>query len=182
MNFTISLPNYMNKSLSNTDIKRKLGGQVRIMSYRDIYKYKDIDSMLGKYGAVALLYETKERYGHWVAIFKTFDPKSGEPIISFFDPYSIPVDHELDFIDDDFKIENNVVYPYLSELLYKSPYQIEYNEHKLQKFKPGINTCGRWVIARLLFRNLPLDEFNELFASDNYITSDELVTIFTENI
>lgn len=166
------------KSLSNFDIKKMLKGKCNLISYDQLAKYKTIDEAMGKYGCLVILYETKEHYGHWTCVFKTHNSK-GEEIISFFDSYALPVDKELDFIDDDFKIYNNSYYPYLSKLLFESPLKIEYNEHELQDFSTKISTCGRWVVARLIFRDLPLKKFVKLFSSDPYITSDELVTAFT---
>ena len=57
-----------------------------------------------------------------------------------------------------------------------------YNKTKLQKEQEGINTCGRWVIARLslfLSNNLNLKEFTKLMktkAKQLKMTNDEFIT------
>lgn len=166
------------QSVNSDDIKKLLKGQVRILTNRDLNRFNSIEDALGKYGAIAHLYLTNPKYGHWTAIFKRKN-KSGKTIIEFFDPYSLPVDSELDYIGDGIREETNTVFPKLSELLYKSPHPIEYNDHKFQKFGHHISTCGRWVIARLLFRDLTLEEFYKLFKPTEDIDSDKLVTAFT---
>lgn len=166
------------KALSNNDIKDQLKGQVKVISYDELSKYNNIDELLSPYDSVVILYETAKDFGHWVCLFKTVD-KKGEEIVSFFDPYSLKPDDQLNFINTKFRKENNEYYPYLSDLLLNSPYPIEYNEHPVQKLKDGTNTCGRWCIMRLRLKHLPLDEFYKLFKADKNFTSDDLVILAT---
>jgi len=63
-----------------------------------------------------------------------------------------------------------------------------YNMTKFQKEMEGINTCGRWVIARLSFflsDDLNLKEFTKLMktkAKKLKMTNDEFITfLVTEN-
>ena len=57
-----------------------------------------------------------------------------------------------------------------------------YNKYKFQKEQEGINTCGRWVIARLslfLSDDLNLKEFTKLMktkAKQLKMTNDEFIT------
>ena len=57
-----------------------------------------------------------------------------------------------------------------------------YNKTKFQKESPNINTCGRWVIARLslfLSDDLNLNEFTKLIKSKTKqlkLTNDEFIT------
>jgi len=57
-----------------------------------------------------------------------------------------------------------------------------YNKTKFQKDQEGINTCGRWVIARLslfLSDNLYLKEFTKLMktkAKNLKLSNDEFIT------
>jgi uncharacterized damage-inducible protein DinB len=57
-----------------------------------------------------------------------------------------------------------------------------YNKTKFQKEQEGINTCGRWVIARLslfLSDDLDLKEFTKLIktkAKQLKMTNDEFIT------
>lgn len=171
------------KPLSNFEIMNALNHKINMLTYEELLNYDNIDDVLGKYGACVLLVETKDNNGHWVCMFKTTsDDKKKEPIISFFDSYALPIDDQLNFVDSDYRKENNMMYPYLSHLFYHSPYKIEYNEHQFQKLSPKINTCGRWCIMRLLLKHLPLKKFHKLFKKGKNIDSDVLVTILTKNI
>ena len=57
-----------------------------------------------------------------------------------------------------------------------------YNKTKFQKNAPSINTCGRWVIARLnlfLSDDLDLNEFTKLIKTKTKqlkMTKDEFIT------
>lgn len=171
------------KALSNFEIMDALKNKVNMVTYDELVNYDNIDQVLGKYGVCVLLIETKNNSGHWVCIYKTLtDNKKKEPMISFFDSYALPVDDQLHYVSTEFREDNNMMYPYLSYLLYNSPYPIEYNHHQFQELSPKINTCGRWVIMRLLLRDLPLKKFHKLFKSSKKINSDDLVTILTKNI
>ena len=166
------------KALSNNDIIKKLDGKVKVYSYDELSKFPNIDALLEPYGSVAILYETSKDFGHWTCVFKTVNNK-GEDMVSFFDPYALKVDDQLNFINKDFRLRNNSYYPTLSDLLASSPYPIEYNEHPVQKMKDGTNTCGRWVIMRLKLKHLPLKDFFKLFKSDKDFSSDDLVILST---
>lgn len=164
----------LNVAYSNHDIKKKLNGKCEIITYDDLKNYSNVDQLLEKNGCVVILYETSKNYGHWICLFKTHD-KKGKEIISFFDPYGFTVDDQLDY-------GNIEYYPYLSKLLYESPYQIEYNEYPMQTFAKNISTCGPWCIARLIFKDLPLKDFHKLFKGNKNFTSDELVALFVLNL
>ena len=61
----------------------------------------------------------------------------------------------------------------------KTGLPIVYNEKRLQKSAPHINTCGRWVLARLWLSDMVLEDFQKIF---NHRNSDELVTRFTDQV
>jgi hypothetical protein len=163
----------LTEPLSNVDIKKKLHGHVNIIKYESLVNYDNIDDILGEWGCCVILYELRNNSGHWVCLFKTKDNK-----ISFFDPYALKPDDQLNFINVKFRLENNSYYPYLTYLLYKSPYPIEYNEYQLQDFNnKSLATCGRWCCCRLMFRDMSVKQFYNHFKSFNDITSDEFVTL-----
>lgn len=164
------------KSLSDSDIMNLLKGQSRIMSYPTLTEYDNLDDAMGKYGAIVLLYETKEHYGHWTAVFKLDDNT-----VEFFDSYAMRPDDELAFIPEHFRISNDELYPHLTYLLYSSGYDIEYNDYKLQSKKKDMNTCGRHVVTRLLFRWLDIDEYANMIKQFN-MSPDNFVTYFTNKI
>lgn len=172
-----TLKSYEDIALSNEDITNLLNGEVKIVLYPDLHNYKNIDEVLGPYKACILLFEAKPSYGHWVAIFKEDDK-----ILSFFNPYGGYPDDSLDYIPYHFAEVSNQLVPYLSILMYNSPYKLTYNEFKFQKKKKGVKTCGRHCVFRLLNRDLDLYEYKryldalcKLYKTDY----DGVVTILT---
>ena len=118
---------------------------------------------------------------------KEFQPLSDDIIaiskldngdIDFFDSFSSKPDHELKDIPKQFKMENGMEYPYLTKLLYESPYQIEYNDKVIQH--KDSCCCGRYCAIRLSCPNLTIDEFNKLWSKDKK-KNDLLSVKLTEN-
>lgn len=152
----------MNYSLSNGDINKLLDGKCNIMSYDQLNNYNNIDSAMGKYGALVLLYQTKQNYGHWCCVFKR-----NNDTIEFFDPYGLFPDDELEFVPNNMRNVLGEDYPHLTWLLYNSGYKkIDYNSKQLQKFKEDVNTCGRHCVVRIMMRNLSIDEYIKFLGKD----------------
>lgn len=172
-----SLKYYKNIALSNRDILKLLDNKSNIILYPDIHKYINIDQLIQPYGSCIILYEAKPHYGHWCALLKTNDTD-----IEFFNPYGGIVDDSLDNIPLDFRVKTNQVFPYLSYLMYKSKYNLFYNEFRFQKKGFDIKTCGRHCVVRVLRSNLNIydykkfiDELCILFNTDY----DGVVTLLT---
>lgn len=154
---------YKKIGLSNLDLLKFVNGNAKIVLYNEMYKYKTLDQLLYPYDVVFILYESKPRWGHWTLLFKR-DEKN----VEFFDSYSTIIDDGLDYIDEFFRKKSNQDYPYLTRLLYNSPYNIHYNQYKYQDEEDkNDNTCGRWVLARWLYRDLTLKQFSKLFQNKN---------------
>lgn len=176
MNF---LKKYQNVALSNHNILSLLNNKANIVLYPELYKYNSIDELLNPFGCCILLFEAQPNYGHWVVLTRT-----NNKTIEFFNSYGGLPDGSLDKIDIRFRKDSNQDYPYLSELLYKSPYHLTYNEFKFQKHDRKIKTCGRHCVVRALLKSLDiyqykqfLDELCDLFnIGRNY---DYLVTLLT---
>lgn len=164
----------ISKSLSSTDISKFLNGKANIIAYDTLHKYNHIDQLLGKYGSCVILFLTKPNYGHWTCVFNNINGA-----IEFFDSYGFKPDSELKYIDKNFRNISYQNYPYLDALLYDSGRNIEYNDHQFQSKKPNHNTCGRWVCLRLLFKDLTLEEFSNLF---NIRNADMIITKLTSFI
>lgn len=168
-------------ALSNYEINDILKDKTKILTYKALPQFNNINQILEPYKNFIMLYMSKPNYGHWCCVLKHPDR------IEFFDPYggkNTP-DEELNMINDEVKGITNQDYPYLSQLLYNSGYPIEYNDHQFQEHGQGINTCGRHCIVRVLFKDLLLDDYYELMSylctklNMNY---DQLVTYITTNI
>lgn len=165
------------KSLSNSEILELLNGKTKVMTYTDLTKYNNIEDLLKPYGSVVILYMTKQNYGHWTLLFKQ-KPK----LLSFFDSYGYMPDSEIKFIPEYFRKISNQDYPHLTALLYdaaKKGYKVEYNEYKYQSKISKIRTCGRYVVARLMFKHLNNEEFHKLLTRDKTYDPDFYVTLLT---
>jgi len=173
---------YEDIALSDSNITSLLNGKVNIVLYPNLYKYSNIDDVLGPYQACILLFEAKKDYGHWCALFKVDDNT-----LEYFDPYGEATtggypDDNLKLVPINFAKVSNQEYPYLSILLMKSPYHLTYNEFQFQKRNKKIRTCGRHCVFRLLNRELSLYQYKDMmdFLCDDFNTDyDGAVTIFT---
>ncbi len=165
------------KSLSADEMIKALDGRCNLITYKEIYDFPTLDDLLGKYGCCIILYEFKKNYGHWVTIFRVNDHK-----VEFFDSYGFIPDNEFAFIPKTFQNEYYPYNRYLTKLLYESNDKVEYNHDHLQSKGNGINTCGRYVVNRLLNRNIPLKKYVKILQSDKDNSPDDIVSILTKNI
>ncbi len=145
---------YKDIALSDSDIRNQLNGMTNIVLYPDIHKYRSLDEIFGGENNAVILYESRPQYGHWTAILK---PNKDE--VEFFNSYGTMPDESLDKIPKEFRNESDQNFPYLTQLLVDSPYNISYNQYKLQKKSGDVLTCGRHVINRIRNRHLPLDQY-----------------------
>ena len=164
------------ESLSYNDIEYMLDGKVNVVTYPELGDYETLDDLLGPYGRCVLLYMTGENFGHWTCVIKVNDD-----LVEVYDSYGIKPDRELNFIPNHLKESKRQDYAYLSQLLDDSPYQLSYNQHKMQKFAKGISTCGRWCVARCFYQHWPLEKFKKRFVNNEFnIDPDKYVTILSE--
>lgn len=152
--------------LSAKDIENICEGKVKIEVYHNLGEYNSIESLLQPFGAVALLYETKQNFGHWVALIEYEDH------IEFFDPYGFSPDSELKYA----KYDNT---PYLTELIKNSSKPVRWSNAKLQTFAEDINTCGRWTSCRIRMKQLDNNSFAKMFKGHQHYTGDFWVSALT---
>lgn len=163
----------MNTALSGKNIMDLMNNNCKILTYGELANYDDIFDAIGESGNLILLYQTRQSYGHWCALFTT--PRN---TIEFFDSYGTLPDDELLLIDPYFRLISNQNLPHLTALLYDSDMRIEYNNHELQGKGKDIATCGLWAVLRVLTKNMHIDSFNKLIkdlASDFNLSNDELI-------
>lgn len=150
----------MDYALSLDDIFSLTSGRTNILTNRSLAGVKRIEQIL-KYGACVVLYETKTNSGHWCCVF-TRGPKE----MQWFDSYGLMPDSELQFIDRNFRRQSNQVSTHLTRLLLewkqRTGGEVRYSQYRLQKLSPRDNTCGRFVVLRLLMRDLDEDEFADV--------------------
>lgn len=179
----LNLNKLKDKALSDTEVLKLVNNEAKLVLYPNLYKYKSVDDLLGKFGACVILYESRPSYGHWCAIFKV---KPNE--LEFFNSYGDSTRHEgmpdatLKFIPKEFQKISNQDHTYLADLMVNSLYKLSYNQYKFQGEGKGIKTCGRHVACRLRMRHLSLDEYYRLvkkWCNDLNLTADDIVSIWT---
>ena len=165
--------------LSDSDITRILGNNCKILEYKDLLKYTDINKILTKdKDYFILLYELKASSGHWTAVIKY------DNMIEHFDPYGIKPDGELKWISIAARTKLHEDYPYLSKLLHDSKMKVIYNHTRFQSFKPNISTCGHHCVHRIyrfIHDSLTLDEYTQCMnylKSEFHLNYDEVVAEF----
>lgn len=173
-------------SYSDSDIKRLLDDDVRILKYPELADKKSLDDILGGTSCACILYMTKQNFGHWTALIK--NPGNQEGTYEVFDPYGMVPDSELKFISDNFKEESNQVRQHLSHIIAADMEngrvkEVFYNKYQLQSTgaglsNGGVNTCGRWCAIRCLLKRLAIQEFVPLFI-DQKLKPDAYVTLMT---
>lgn len=158
--------------LSNDDIVEACSNKTKVIRYKELIEYKNIDELLHPYNNVVILYETTPSYGHWICLLKYGNT------IEFFDPLGMDIDYILDIINPKFKLLSGQSYPILSNLLCNSKYNILTNDVQLQKNQKDVSTCGRHVIMRINLRKMPLKQYQNIFRGNKY-DPDKLVTYLT---
>lgn len=144
--------------VSSDDIQR-LFPKIQIIKYSDIHKINNVYDMIDNpHKACFILYQDSVNSGHWCLLFERKDG-----ILEFFDPYGLEIDKQHSFFNDKTRKYTNQDKPYLTYLLLTNGDNIEYNNHRFQKMKDGINTCGKWCIHRLIYDDLTLDEYYNMF-------------------
>jgi hypothetical protein len=157
--------------LTGEDLHRMTDGKSNIIKYSDLRHYNNINDALGQYGACIILHEEEMNYGHWVLLFKV-----NNTTLEHFDSYGLTIEQELRIAPQTTDEQGR---PLLSTLINKSGYKLIENLHQLQRKKEDVNTCGRFVVVRLRFRDEPLNEFIKLLTKNHHFDPDFWVSALT---
>jgi hypothetical protein len=160
--------------LSDDDIRILTDGKVSIYVYEDLEGFSDINDLLGEFGAVILLYQTKFNFGHWVALFKV-----NETTLEFYDSLGWNLDQELKLSSFNLRVHNGNEVFHLTHLIETSNYKVINNNTALQKDAKDDNTCGRWAGLRIRLRHIPLKKFVAMFQNLSYENPDFWVSALT---
>lgn len=114
--------------------------------YKDLARLRRLPPL-----PIAVLYETRPGYGHWVGVLET--PEG----IEHFDSYGLKPDAELEWVPEQYREAFAANAPHMVRLLADDGRQVNYNEHRLQG--RGTSTCGRWVVARCRNAGLTTNQF-----------------------
>ena len=135
-------------SLTDGDISRYFGSGVegKILKYSELANYRHIDELLPKERDFrVILVEDSHNKGHWCCILKY------NKTIEWFNPYGVRPDGQKNMLG---KLRNQMLgqhEDYMTNLMKSSKgYKLIYNKARLQKLRHGINTCGRWIILRII--------------------------------
>jgi hypothetical protein len=141
--------------LRGRDIE-KIVKKTNIIEYKTLYNINQLDDLFINDSCV-LLYRSSPDTAHWCCLLRNSHG------VEFFDPYGELIDSQIDQVESaNPKYANNYYKgdKQLIKLLIDSPYNdLSYNEFRLQKEAPSINTCGRHVAVRLLYKHLSLEEY-----------------------
>jgi hypothetical protein len=169
-------------ALSNEDIQDILNPDTKIWVYPKFYEMSHIDEAFDGLGRCAFLFLTKsETSGHWLCMFKR-----NEKTIEYFDSYGERPDAQRKWLTQEQLEALGEPTARLTELLKNSGYRVYYNTHKYQKDGDDINTCGRWIVARLICKDFSNNEFFHAVKQDmkerDLKTPDDWVAEFTAEI
>jgi hypothetical protein len=110
-----------------------------------------------------------------------FKRKGG--VIEYYDSYGKKPEQQREWLTKEQLDSLGEGEPYLYNLLKASGYKVFYSTYPYQSDKDNINSCGRWVVARLMNKDLTNKEFYHFVFSDmkklGLKTPDDWVAIYT---
>ena len=163
--------------LSGTDLNRITENKARILVYYELENFQTIDEVFGDKDSLIILYQHYEKVGHWCCLFKTDWIKPNQ--LYFFDPYGLRIDSEIQFSDFQIRRHQGQKVAHLSHLIRQSGYSVISNDYKYQSNKHDINTCGRHVGLRILYKHLTPAEYMIFLTKTHYYNPDFWATVLT---
>lgn len=160
--------------LTDEEIEKILGkrSKKRIMSYSELQNFNYIEQLLpNKFDYRIILIEQKKNVGHWICILRYIDSLNLKNTIEIFDSYGKPLINTLDKIKGFIKIEQSKQYilELIDDAILKN-YNIVQNNIQFQKYDNNINTCGRYILARIVAMmklRMNLKEFQDFLIYQN---------------
>jgi hypothetical protein len=169
-------------SLSNDDINEILEPDTKIISYPKFCEMSSIDEAFDEIGRCVFLFLTEsESSGHWLCMFKR--PNN---TIEYFDSYGGKPEAQREWLSQEQLDDLGEGEPCLMNLLKASGAKVYYNTVKYQKDKDDINTCGRWITARLICKDMSNQQFynmvQEQMKEMGVKSPDDWVSLFTHSL
>lgn len=163
-------------SLSDGDIRKVLGDDVKIYTYPQLQTLRSTKELFDTKGRCILLFPTDSpTSGHWCCLLRK---KKG---IEFFDPYGDSPEEVKDNIPKSRMEALDIDSPYLTRLLRSLGLPVYYNTYAFQRTSRDVNTCGRHCIVRLLYGNLSLEDYKKVIDSSG-LSSDDFVAGVTGHL
>jgi len=156
--------------LSDDDIRKLLGSDIKIQTYPQLGDYQDVSQMFDEKGRAILLFpNASPTMGHWCCLINR--PNK----IEFFDPYGEAPEKQKAGLSQSRLQQLDIDHPYLTKLLRSSGKPVVYNTYDFQKEKSNIATCGRHCAVRLLYAPYPLARYKAIIdksglSPDNFVS------------
>ena len=164
------------RALTDLDIKKHLGPNIKIISHQELKGYNSINQLMPhKKDVVVIIWESKPNYGHWTLLSKYVDEETKKPTIEYYDSYGYPINEPLKWVNKKYKKmidETDYLTPLLKQAQNEG-YDIIYNSKNLQNKKEDVATCGRHVISRaisIMNHNQSLSNYIKMFNSIKELT------------
>ena len=162
-------------ALSNHDIERILG-KTRILTYPELDDLQSWEDAFDEDGRCVLLFLTENKAtGHWIGLIR-----NGHTI-EYFDPYGEPPEGDKKWIPEHKLKQLDQDEPYLTRFLRDSKCKVYCNLYPFQSDRQDVNTCGRWVVSRLLCRKMTLKQFYDQVKKSG-MKPDDFVSALTFKI
>ena len=159
--------------LSDDDIRKMLGNNIKILTYPMLKKCRSIDECFDDEGRCILLYLTNSpTEGHWTCMLRK---KKG---IEFFDPYGDAPEEQKEGIPASRLQALDQASPDLTKLMRASGMPVYYNTHAFQKDKSDVNTCGRHCVVRCLYAPYSLERYKSIIDKSG-MSPDDFVSGIT---
>lgn len=169
------MENIKQYALSNTDIQRILG-PTKIITYPELDDLASWEDAFDEHGRCVLLFLTENHStGHWIGLIRN------KNTIEYFDPYGEPPEGDKKWIPEERLRRLDQDQPYLTRFLRSSKCKVYCNLYQFQADKADVNTCGRWVVSRLLLREKTLKQFYDAVKKSG-MKPDDFVSALTFKI
>jgi len=163
--------------LSDDDIRKLLGKDIRIMTYADLKGMEDWRQLFDAKGRCIMLYlTTSATTGHWSCMLNKKDH------IEFFDPYGNPPDDIKDYTSPEVRQQLGIDRKLLLPLLKSSGKPITYNTYPFQKTRNEVATCGRHAVVRCLYAPKSLDQYKAVMDKSKLAPDDFVLGVTYDKI
>ena len=169
----MSIVKLIHKALSDSDIRKILGHDTKIIKYSELVQFEDLDQLLPNLkDYCVILYEDSIDHGHWVGLSRY----GGK--YEHFDSYGLKPDKELEWINMKKRKSLHENEAYLSNLL--KPEDFVYNNVRYQQSDAGVHTGGSHVVHklyRLKTQEMDLDAYHNFMMSlkEDFNTSYDMI-------
>ena len=156
--------------ISMEDVSRMLGPHAQataVIQYDDLAHFQSAEQMFKMSPNIIVLLQIETpgapKVGHWIALLNQGTH------YEHFDSYGISMDKELAITHEK---------PFMTRLMQHPDKPLVQSTKRLQRMREEMNTCGRWCVARVKMRDMPLLEFERFFTRFKDMP-DAVVTLMT---